>query len=763
MAKQSWTHTFLMAGIMLMLIVLRFGSYLQHPERVIEPYGDGFKAYTTIAYHAMHDTSYTHYAGMHYPYGDHVIPSATQPIVSNTIRFISQNIVDISQHTIAIVNLSMLLSILLCGLFLFFIFREMEVPLWYAVIVAAGLTFLSPQIHRIQSHYGLSHPEVIPIVLYLLLKFEQSWKLKYSLWIAVVVVLYSLIHFYYFAILAFSISFYFLFKFLAKLDWRGLPRYILHYGVQMIVPLGFFVFWLFMKDHVADRTPEPWGFFQFHALWEGIVSSMDQPYFQLINEKVIKMRTMGLENRSYMGIIAFFTCFAIGINWLRRKAKGSIFEFQHRHGAFLSHAFWASLVLLVLALGVPFTLQGLEFLLDYAGPYRQFRSVGRFAWFFYYVINIIVFVWLYEKLHQHRLAYLWLSLLLGLLLSEAYHSTYGYNLDLDEVEEFKPGKSFADLEGINYEEFQALLTVPYYHIGSDQFWWEPEGYILQKSQVLSLQTGLPTTSAMLTRTSSGQTINQLQFMTEPYRRPNLLDTIQDTRPFLLMVDQREYEKEKDRYEHLLNGSVPLYSAGDRLRLYRLPLESFENRLEEKSRKLKRKIKTDTTLVWQAGFGAVDSLFNYYYDGLDDPSAEQFYFGTGGFQGVASEQNIIYVPTLPSQVAEQSYTLSLWMYIADDRRTRSSFQIDEYDVEGNHIRQHKMDCHRIIDLFDNNGWAMLEMDFKPAAADSKFQIVLTNPRLRGESIFLDELFIRPQGKDVYRKQGDIFWMNNRHYP
>ena len=38
----------------------------------------------------------------------------------------------------------------------------------------------------------------------------------------------------------------------------------------------------------------------------------------------------------------------------------------------------------------------MEFIVNYLGPLKQFRGIGRFAWLFYYVINIAAFYGIYQ-------------------------------------------------------------------------------------------------------------------------------------------------------------------------------------------------------------------------------------------------------------------------------------------------------------------------------------------------------------------------------
>jgi hypothetical protein len=152
---------------------------------------------------------------------------------------------------------------------------------------------------------------------------------------------------------------------------------------------------------------------------------------------------------------------------------------------------------------------------------------------------------------------------------------------MEAIPELEMGRKLSFLTGIQPEKFQSILTIPYFNLGSDQFWREPEGFILQKVLLMSAKTGLPTNSAMLTRTSRKQTINQMQWVSEPYKYPLLLKSLVDKRPFLLMVDKSNLDNERGKpYAHLLNYASILHDE-DRMALYLLPYNSFEKSVLDK--------------------------------------------------------------------------------------------------------------------------------------------------------------------------------------
>ena len=631
----------------LLLLFLRFPDFFQSPNsKVIEPYGDGIKAYTVIQYHARYDSTLNYYQGMNYPYSEHVVPAATQPLLSNTIKLISK-LVDITPYTIGIVNCSLLLGLLLCAFFLYLIFRELETPVWWAVGVAIGLTFLAPQLHRMISHYGLAHPEVFPVIFYLLMRLEKSRSWKTSAWIAVAVTAFSLIHFYYFAIITFTISFYFLFGFLRKPGWQKLIRYAFHYSIQLIIPLIFFYFWMYYNDTVTDRTAQPWGFFYFKAIWEGIFTAMGQPHFQWIDSQIIKIDPTQYEGRAYVGLVASLGILFLLIRWAVSKFQQPFIRSGGVLNGFMHKILLVGVVLLIFSFCWPFSWAGWEWLADYAGPIRQFRSVGRFSWVFYYAINIIVFVELWHTLSSKEWKWALLVPALALLYFEAYHHAYEYDLKLDEIKELKEGTKYTDIEGVDYDEFQAILTIPYYNIGSDNFWKAGAGDIVPRSQILSVQTGLPTTSAMLTRTSLSQTMKQLELIYEPYRLPAILEEFPSNKPFLLLVSNYLFSQQKELYEHLLEESQLIYE-NDQYQLYRVALNTFQRRIDSKIRDIEYTIENDTLELRKHGdFFSRDDNITFYYDSYDLAIADSIYRGAGAYQGIAKEENILFGRSHPS--------------------------------------------------------------------------------------------------------------------
>lgn len=63
----------------------------------------------------------------------------------------------------------------------------------------------------------------------------------------------------------------------------------------------------------------------------------------------------------------------------------------------MNGVFAAGFALVLIGCGFPFAIPGMEWMVDYLGPFRQFRGLGRFTWIFYYGANLLVFYILWNK------------------------------------------------------------------------------------------------------------------------------------------------------------------------------------------------------------------------------------------------------------------------------------------------------------------------------------------------------------------------------
>ncbi len=762
--KETKGGLVLLTGLMLLIFFVRFPNLMTAPGRwLIEDTYDGFRSFAAACFHVRHDSTYRHFEGMNYPYGDFVAFSDNLPLLTNSAKFLSNNFPDISVSMAAVLNLSMLVSIWLCAVFLYLIFRRLKLPTWYSVVAAIGVAMLSPQIERMGAHYGLAHPFVIPMVIYLSWIFHEKRSVWISLLIAFALFLISHIHFYLFAAGAVFI--------VAMTGFRLKGRELIfnaaHLVIQVVLP--YLALRFFMDDPIADRSPRPYGFLAYRSYWEFVFLPMDFQIGHWINQYIAEFRPMSAEGRAYIGIVAslFFVKLFFQNVWsvVFRKPHRNVFPVENSH--FFKSTCWAAFALLLFSFGIPFIIPGLEDMPYKLGQLGQLRSIGRFAWVFFYVINIIAFYALFYqfgKIKKMPLKIAMFALVLGAVNFEGFTFFFTQNkLGLIPHPELRDEFKRADnpwLDSIDVSEYQAIIPLPYFHIGSENFWKVAYGKEIQRSLWASVQTGLPVTGSFLGRTSLSQTINQLELVAEPYRRPAIFKGLPNDKPFLVFLYKKSYDLVWYRFNHLMY-EIPVLYEDEHIKLYKLTIGQINQSIEK--RKVNAKKNFENLKLFQFGdILSKDSFANFVYKNFDDLNASKSYRGNG-FESPANLETVVYEGIIPNQQKDQPYVFSIWAFVKKDQYPKTQVVFEEFDEPAGAVLQKKVrHVSQDIRSFDND-WALMDTQFIPKSDESTIRFSLVNHDLGENKIYVDELQIRPQHARLFRKFENELMFNNRFYP
>ncbi len=743
------------------LLFVRYKPYILQPDTAFyQIYGDGFKNYATIYYHIKHDSTYLHYGGMNYPYGEHVMFTDGQPILANSIKWISRNILDISDHTIAMINLAPILSFLLCSMLLYLIFVRLGLPVWYSVLVAAGLTMLSPQTYRLTGHYALSYAFVVPAVLYLLMRFEEKQQWRWSIITGVFLGLVAQLHFYFFAIGGMLIAFYFLFHLLRNFSWQKVGQLALHFSVQAILPFVLLQLWLRWSDQVPDRPAIPMGFLDYHAHWEGIITSVFIPYWHWIDQRIIDIRDMNIEGEAYLGLVAVIFFVALLIKWIRRRFRQPFLPADSP--VFLKNLFPAAFIILLLSLGLPFTIPGLDFLADYVGPYRQFRGQGRFAWVFYYSWNIIA--WYHVFHFAQRLKPSWRRHLLlgGALAMLSYEATFyaisatpkpWYDDELNQ-QKFEASDQYW-FKNIDLSRYQAVLPIPYYHVGSENFSEEIPGDLLRLSLLPGLHYGMPNMGVWLSRTSYEQTLKMFPIALLPYRPYRFLEDLPNPKPLLVVLDKTQFYASKRNYGYLLRYAKPLFE-NELLQLFELELDAFNKGVEAWRQDVHNGWAwAQLNYVQKDGLWLPDSSKQVLYLPFDSLASEQVYQGKGALELSTRKR----IPVFEDRLPATENTCEVWVYLGKDQYPRINFKVWEILPDGREKVVAHIGSRFDIVVLDNNGWGLVQFPLNISHIENQIRFELECREIQHATVFLDELLIRPADVNVFWERDGWLVYNN----
>ncbi|MFN9690257.1 MAG: hypothetical protein ACK57X_15475, partial [Bacteroidota bacterium] len=267
--------------------------------------------------------------------------------------------------------------------------------------------------------------------------------------------------------------------------------------------------------------------------------------------------------------------------------------------------------------------------------------------------------------------------------------------------------------------------------------------------------------AMLTRTSRKQTINQLQWVSEPYKYPLLLKGLNDKRPFLLMVDKSNMDNERGKpYAHLLKYASILHDE-DRMSLYLLPYNSFEKSIQDKVKEanilMSTKLKTNTNT-----YSSEDDAEFLFEDWNKNNVNQQKYAGNSGCRYLLNSGDFLFKGKVADSAKEGPWIFSILMYIDEDKRTTSQFTITEVTKNKEKFEE-VFPSHPNIHVFDDNGWALIEIPWVLHHSGSQIKVISNNPDLKKINVFIDEMLVRPLSSVLTKTDNDFIWVNNRRYP
>jgi hypothetical protein len=631
-------------------ILFFYSSIVFHPNQYLfSPGGDGISSYYNSLYHIEHDSSYLNFQGMNYPYGEHITYSVNNPLVTNIIKYFNSFIPGMSNYTVGILNFSMLFSFLLTAFFLFIIFDQLKINRIIAIFSSIAIMVLSPQIFRMQGHISLAYGFFIPLSIWILMQsFLKENKLPWLILLFLNSLIWIMIHPYYTGIIAAFLLCFALFQIFIKSDTI---KHRVLYSISLIfiaiLPIILYKIFLISTDFHQCRTTKPWGFLIFTAEPEGIFLPHHPPLRNLFYA-IFNMNDQNWEGLAYIGLanniiisgILFFI-FKIKFKEKLEISKSSFFQ-----NKFLNSAVSASIIVLFFSMGLPFAIYP-KYVPDLFNFLNEFRTPGRFAWMFFYVISIFC-VWIFNNWFEHspdskisKKKYIILVLFIILPFIEAIPVHFDVSQSISQTPNYlNPTSSGFEinesLDGINITDYQAIIPLPFYHRGSENFTKSPTDKILILSELLSFKSGLPLLSSYLARTSIAEAKNLIQILSPTQYSKPLKDEISGKKPFLILYSKEEISENE---KNILKRAELIYEYKE-FNFYKIEFDSLF--------KIEKQVE-DTT-----------ENFIVKEDFEDMPSSI-CYSGEGAFIDFADFWTPIYYIQPELIYEDKKYEISFWIY------------------------------------------------------------------------------------------------------
>ncbi len=698
---------------------------------------DGAKNFFTLAYHVKHSDSFWWFDGMNYPFGEHVMYTDNQPLIAAVLKILNW-IFPIADHLTVILPILLLLSFMFGAYFLFKILRSTGGPDWFSILASIGIIFLSPQWMRLKGHYSLTHGIIIPIMLFAAWKFYET---RSKRWLVILPILAGFIHPYFLVMLSLFAGCYLLLMMFKNLEFFNVKAWAYTLLIPTI-PLVVFQILMWLTDSVSDRPDVPYGYLIYRATLPSVFIPLDLPHGAWFYKNIEGIYRPAQEGSFYVGAFGILSALGGTIAWFfSRKMRFN----NTANFAFITLI--ASLPILFLALGLPFRHWRFEHLLEHAGPLRQFRGIGRFTFVFFYTLNLFAAVSLAYFLNSKSKGALLASIVALLILfsESALFSKEVNELTNSGDDQFAKNVWVDD----DYGQFTAILPLPFYHTGSENFRTLEVLPIITSSMALSYASGLPLLSVQMSRTSLSQTLQSISIIGE---RLEPIESINEAEHWLLMVDKDAVLPE---HQKQLITNATFIKDVDEYKLFDLPASTLNKMAKTNAYKATVLINSSYQLNESI---ILDSEKYLYFNSLDLDSLQNDHAFSGN--GAKEFNRINWFPILPRGTyidSIQSYELSFWLYAGNqhsvntqiwfwERRGKEELRFQATEV-GDHVSA-------II-----GQWALVSFPFTPASKESEFEVLLHRDDAPMK-VLIDEILLKPTNFNVHKPGG--LNINNRYY-
>lgn len=751
----------------LILLGIHGKVMLQPNNYFLSNAGEGMRNYFVLASHVNNDPGHTETVSMNYPYGEHMVYTDGVPLFSNTFKFLVGIFPGLKDYHAGFLNIISLYSLIVCALLLYTLLLRFNIPPWYAAVFGLAMMLLSPQISRMPWHPGLALSILVPIAFHLYLSYYRKRNWKNTTAILVVNSLWFLVQPY---MGLMSCAFFFfinLLLFIRVKNVRKSLKFHLRSLAQWALPALLFFIYLKATDSHPARVETPEGLLPFSSQFNTIFASVESPlngFYALFTD--LQSAYDHWEGWSYVGLSATLLMFFFLGRWLFSKFKKQ--ALLPELNPEIQLLLWAGCGMLFIGMALPFKWwDGFRDVLDLVEPLKQFRALGRFSWFFFFGLNVFLFVRLYAVVKSRegnmKIAGLTLLVLLAcfsgfegsfLHLSAAKNGDRPNTLVMDKLSaDGTFGYLQTPLKTIDFSQYQAVVPLPFFHVGSYLFQQKsntPPNFLVE-FMTFAYHSKLPMTSSYMSRTAHEESVRSLQFFSPSILEKEISKDITDPRPFLCF--RRKGIAISEEEQRILQLGDPVYETDKLLLVAVMPEAIWKTDREAYIKALADfpdRYQTNGDLRIYAN-GPI--VFKHF----DDAYGKAF-IGDGAFTGSPEVPFYFFDQQLDApEIAGGTYALSYWFNHTGDK-AHSKLHIDQVNKSTGEVDT-TIAYHDINRTFTFVGdWmrCQLELEFS-ATHDLRLYY---RSDYHDEEILIDELLLAPPKSSIYYVVGEdkLTWNN-----
>ncbi len=518
--------------IHLLLLLVAFVRFRIHPHDIwFCNYGDGLKnIYTLVAFvrEPISSAGIFKFYSYGYPYGEYVYYTDNTPFFSVPFRFFCQHIYDLSGYTVEIFNLFIISNIILCGLIIYRVFSYLLQERLFSFIMAIILPWDNMQVMRIwRGHYNLSLSSIVVLAIALMIlwhRYAENRKKQIVTGVAMFLLSFFsfTVHGYFLAIVSSFLFFsMFIYGLLRRREARGKFSIIASFVYVFLSFAASYIFVALTDSYLPLRREAANGYdwMEQKTHFASLFSHYDFQHFAFPISEVPDISDP--ERAAYLGNIGLFAVVIIFIAALIKKEfRRQVIEIQKNffRDPLKVSILIASVLMLSMSLGenyytaVPYesgyhivnVLNPLFYVHLFTVRVEQFRSIERFVWPFFFAFNIWIaytIVAIFKGARKSVKIFMLSGVIIfgGMEVKEFIDKIQG----AAARENLFSSKSLAEVRPphINYKRYQAILPIPYYFSGSEDYDYtiDPYDQWFKYGLRLSIDSYLPLMSCAMSR------------------------------------------------------------------------------------------------------------------------------------------------------------------------------------------------------------------------------------------------------------------------
>lgn len=760
--RRTWLIITLLFAVV--TVVITFSRISTDPGHFVPGlWGDGAKNLFAYLYHIMYGNGYW-FTGMNYPYGEHMVYMDSQPLLSVPLSYFKG--ISVS-GALTVMWYSMLLSYILAIIYVYKILLHFEVREFAAMLFSGLIVVMSPQLYRTLGHFGLSYACVVPMLFYWTLKYHATPQLKYACYVLLLGLLATFIHPYFSALVLLWVSCYALGYFIfTRVVWQQKLRHVAPLLLSIVFLFGIVGIIMKATDPMTDRAKTPYGLTEYCARGEHIFTSHYSPVWRYLEDHTgFVENSSGDEGFSYLGltvITAFIFSLIKGvINRRRKTGKPNIINNTGFQPIWILIAF----VALLLGMGVPFVWH-MEWIVTYLSFLKQFRTLGRFCWIFYYVVTIYGAVVVYTYYAKYRVrgktmtAY---TILIAALALWGFEASGYINAERKAISSYKnnysilsgaSGNSWSHFLAANHynaSDFQAILLLPVFNISMEKLWVGNDAAPMEIGEgfVAAMQLHLPVTAAMA-HSSWSVAEKQVRIAAGPYASKQMLNDLPNNKPFLILNNEQH---ELDPDQKYLLAAADLIGNNNFWHVY----ACYPDRIKANDKKYTDSIKAVIVFLKNKDT-CISCSGTWFVNHFDTATAQGKFFGAGAIPQITQFETVVANVPITSRPANGQYEFSCWFLLSDENYKSPYFKLDLQDPAGNVLQT--------LDVLtkegtDNDGlWFRANKFFYIPPNCGNIRCRLFNEPDNTYKI-MDELLLRPTDALIISRSVDGAVMVNNH--